>query len=222
LPWDNPLLELRLANVYDDNMAKKDNSVNIEAAKRSYHHGDLRSSLVAAGLELLKERAADDLSLREVARHVGVSATAVYRHFPDKQALFYAMCREGGEELARVQLSASQDTGGARAGFEASGRAYINFALANPALYRLMMSTRPPIGFLEEDDTAVGSAMHMLKENVADMLSADASELENKVAALHSWALVHGISMLILDGLVKVDGPVLDALLRIPSKADRY
>jgi hypothetical protein len=84
------------------------------------------------------------------------------------------------------------------------------------------MSTRPPVGFFEEGGSAVGGAMHMLKENVADMLPADASELENKVAALHSWALVHGISMLILDGLVKVDGPVLDALLSIPSKTERY
>jgi AcrR family transcriptional regulator len=220
--WKILLLEKRLGYVYTDNMINNDNSVNIENAERKYHHGDLRSALVAGGLELLKERAADDLSLREVARHVGVSATAVYRHFPDKQALLYALCREGGEELARLQLSATHDAGGGKAGFEASGRAYIYFALANPALYRLMMSTRPPVGFFDDGGTAVGGAMNMLKENVADMLPADASEMDNKVAALHSWALVHGISMLILDGLVKVDGPVLDALLSIPSKPGRY
>ena len=51
--------------------------------KRSYHHGDLRAAAIAAGLELLKSRTADDLGLREVARAVGVSATALYRHFPD-------------------------------------------------------------------------------------------------------------------------------------------
>lgn len=216
------MLEHRLDNVYTGNMKSNDNSVNIKSTERKYHHGDLRSALVAGGLELLKERAVDDLSLREVARHVGVSATAVYRHFPDKQALLYAMCGEGGEELARVQLAAVRDAGGGRAGFEASGRAYVYFALANPGLYRLMMSTRPPTGFFEEGGTAVGGAMRQLKENVADMLSAGATEMEHKVAALHSWALVHGVSMLILDGLVKVDGPVIDALLNIPAKTDGY
>jgi AcrR family transcriptional regulator len=215
------LLEKRLANVYTDNMTINDNSVNMKSPQRKYHHGDLRSALVAGGLELLTKRAADDLSLREVARHVGVSATAVYRHFPDKQALLYAMCSEGADELARVQLAATQSAGGGRAGFEASGRAYIYFALANPSLYRLMMSTRPPESFFAAAGVAVGGAMEQLKANVADMLPADATEMEHKVAALHSWALVHGVSMLILDGLVKVDGPVIDALLNIPAKVDQ-
>ncbi|MFT3975751.1 MAG: helix-turn-helix domain-containing protein, partial [Sphingomonas bacterium] len=54
---------------------------------KAYHHGDLRAALVAEGLLLIEEQGADDLSLRELARRVGVSATAVYRHFPDKAAL---------------------------------------------------------------------------------------------------------------------------------------
>ncbi len=203
-------------------MATDGNSVNIKAAKRSYHHGDLRAGLIAGGLDLLKFRAADDLSLREVARHVGVSATAVYRHFPDKQALLYALCGEGAEELSRVQLAAVEGAGGGRAGFEASGRAYIRFAMANPSLYRLMMSTRAPDSFLEADDTAVGGAMRLLRENVAELLPEKASAQEHRVAALHSWALVHGVSMLILDGLVEADESIIQALLTIPAKIDPY
>jgi AcrR family transcriptional regulator len=52
------------------------------AGRESYHHGDLRAALVEAGLGLIEERTVDDVSLREVARSVGVSATSVYRHFP--------------------------------------------------------------------------------------------------------------------------------------------
>ncbi len=64
-------------------MTYNDNSVNI----KSYHHGDLRSALVEEGLRLLAASDAEHLSLREIARNAGVSATAVYRHFPDKEAL---------------------------------------------------------------------------------------------------------------------------------------
>ena len=71
--------------------------------KKAYHHGDLRSALVEAGLRLLEARTADDLSLREVARAVGVSATAVYRHFPDKGALMAALAGEGLARLAEAQ-----------------------------------------------------------------------------------------------------------------------
>ena len=72
--------------------------------KKTYHHGDLHAALIEAGLKLLGEREADTLGLREVARAVGVSATAVYRHFPDKGALLSAMAREG---LARWEVDAA-------------------------------------------------------------------------------------------------------------------
>lgn len=210
------MLELRLNNVYTGNMKVKDNSVNMESAARKYHHGDLRSALVAAGLELLKERAVDDLSLREVARHVGVSATAVYRHFPDKQALHYAMSQQGADELGASQANAVADAGGGMPGFEAAGRAYVLFALANPGLYRLMMTTKSSAEHYEIDSSAMGSAMQLLKNCVAEVLSPSATPLEHKVMALHAWSLVHGISMLMLDGLVAPDGEVIDALVTMP------
>jgi AcrR family transcriptional regulator len=209
------LLELRLVNVYTDNMTTKDNSVNIDSAKRGYHHGDLRSSLVAAGLELLSSRAADDISLREVARAVGVSATAVYRHFPDKQALLFAMCERGAMQLSDAQRDAMVGKG-SKTAFEAAGRAYILFALANPALYRLMMATKASVDHYDANGNAMGDAMQLLRDCVAGVLPAKATATEHKVAALHAWSLVHGISMLMLDGLVSPDGAVIDALVAMP------
>lgn len=197
-------------------MASKDNSVNIKKRRKGYHHGDLRAALVAGGLELLKDRAADELSLREVARHVGVSATAVYRHFPDKQSLLYALCGEGAAEMARLQTDAAKDAGGGGAGFVAVGRAYIYFALGNPGLYRLMMSTQPPEGFFLEDGPAATGAMKILQENVETLLGSGAGEFQKKVTAMHAWSMVHGLSMLILDGLVPPDGDVIDAMLDLP------
>ena len=80
---------------------------------KTYHHGDLRAALIEAGMALLAEREADTLGLREVARAVGVSATAVYRHFPDKGALLGAMAREGLQRLGAAQAEAGKQGFGA-------------------------------------------------------------------------------------------------------------
>jgi AcrR family transcriptional regulator len=196
-------------------MTIKDNSVNIKSEPRRYHHGDLRSALVAAGLELLASRAADEILLREVARAVGVSATAVYRHFPDKQALLFALCERGAQQLSEVQRNAMAGKA-PKTAFEASGRAYVLFALANPGLYRLMMATKPSINHIDANGSAMGNAMQLLKDNVANVLPTNATDMEHKVAVLHAWSLVHGISMLMLDGLVAPDGEVIDALVTMP------
>src|SRR6476469_1040818 len=97
--------------------------------EKTYHHGDLRRALIDAGLELLESRDAEALSLREVARSVGVSATAVYRHFPDKNALLDALAAEGLGRLAAAQHKAADASGGGEAGFAATGAAYVRFAL---------------------------------------------------------------------------------------------
>src|ERR1700741_4309195 len=108
--------------------------------KKSYHHGDLRAALIEAGLTLLETRAADDLGLREVARTVGVSPTAIYRHFPDKRALMVALASEGLARLAAGQHAASEAKGGGGAGFSATGATYVRFARDNPALFRLIFA----------------------------------------------------------------------------------
>ena len=128
-------------------MSAEDNSVNIDLSYRGYHHGDLREALLAAGLELLKSGSVETLSLREVARRVGVSATAVYRHFPDKAALVKELCARGAVELADAQAKAMIAAGGGRQGFIATGGAYIRYALANPVLFRIMMANMPPMRF---------------------------------------------------------------------------
>src|SRR5262245_66433836 len=83
-------------------MARNGNSVNIESGGERYHHGDLRAALIGEGLKRLKEGPVDALSLREIARNVGVSATAVYRHFPDKAALLGALCVAGDAMIAKA------------------------------------------------------------------------------------------------------------------------
>jgi len=182
---------------------------NEQQVSRRYHHGDLRSALIEAGLELIEQRTADDLSLREVARAVGVSATAVYRHFPDKAALLKALADEGLERLGAVQRAAAQSAGGGKAGFRATGRAYVRFALANPGLFRLTFANAGP-GEAAPLGAKSDSATRLLRENAA-LAAGEGGEAQ--AIALRSWALVHGLAVLMLDGQVPADEAIIDAVV---------
>jgi AcrR family transcriptional regulator len=177
--------------------------------KRAYHHGDLHSALVDAGLALIATRAADDLSLREVAREVGVSATAVYRHFPDKGALMRAVAHAGAVKLGAAQRAAFDAAGGGVAGFSATGAAYVRFALANPALFRLIFANPVPDGKMEKTDQP-DDAMTMLLENAA-MLAPEG--MDPRVFALQAWSIAHGLAMLLLDEQLKLDDAMIDTVI---------
>lgn len=180
---------------------------------RNYHHGDLRAALIEAGLKLLEDRQGDDIGLREAARAVGVSATAVYRHFPDKAALLRALSAEGLARLAKAQRGAQEKAGGGQAGFVATGRAYVRFALDNPALFRLMFSNAPEHDLMAASQDKVPEAFRMLRENAAVLLPPGATAEAVNLAALGAWAKVHGLSVLILDGQVPRDDRLIDALI---------
>ncbi|MFT3965968.1 MAG: TetR/AcrR family transcriptional regulator [Sphingobium sp.] len=186
-------------------MTVNDNSVNI--GKKPYHHGDLRAALVAEGLRLLADRDADSLSLREVARAVGVSATSVYRHFPDKEALMTALALEGLARLGAAQRIAGEEAGGGEAGFAATGRAYVRFALANPALFRLIFAS-PALAAEKAKDSFVAEADSLLHANAAAAAARKGGEPD--IRAVQAWALVHGLAMLMLDGQVPVDDALID------------
>jgi len=179
---------------------------------RRYHHGGLRAALVEAGLALLAEREADALGLREVARAVGVSATAVYRHFPDKAALLAALAEAGLARLGAAQRAAAEAAGGGIAGFNATGRAYVRFALDNPGLFRLIFAHAPaqdPGGWAGKND----DAMTLLRENAVRLVAAERGETAARVFALRAWALVHGLAVLLLDGQVAADDAMIAAVV---------
>ncbi|QLC23971.1 TetR/AcrR family transcriptional regulator [Parasphingopyxis algicola] len=182
------------------------------AINKSYHHGDLRSALIDTGLRLLETKAGGDIGLREVARETGVSATAVYRHFPDKDALLTALAIEGFEKLADDQEAAAVRHKARDAAFRAIGQAYVHFALAHPALFRLMTSYMHLTGECDRN-SVVGDnrAGRLLKENIAALMPADASARDREVAAIQSVALVHGLAQLVLAGQVPNDPALIDA-----------
>jgi len=182
-----------------------------QGEKRNYHHGDLRSALVQAGLKLLEE--SHGVGLREVARAVGVSATAVYRHFPDKAALLRALATEGLDRLAASQQDSFESAGGGKDGFAATGHAYVRFALDNPALFRLIFANPPAPDAAAGFDREAPEAFRMLLANAALLAPPDADQGALRLIALGAWAQVHGLAMLMLDGQIPRDPKLVETLV---------
>jgi AcrR family transcriptional regulator len=105
----------------------------------SYHHGDLERALVEAAVRTIQDQGAAALTLRAVGARLGVSRTALYRHFEDKTALLARVALEGFRRFEAALLAAVADAA-ARGGdpLETMSAAYIDFALANPAHYETM------------------------------------------------------------------------------------
>jgi len=158
-----------------------------------YHHGDLRRALVEAALELLLEGGTEALGMRELARRVGVSAAAPYRHFRDKQALIQAVAAAGFalflESVEAAKAGLPQDEQ-----FGAMAEAYVQFALRYPRLYKLMFSSE--LGKFEDKD--LRRAADAAYESLAVAAAKEDPEAPGE-AAISAWAFVHGLSMLLLD-----------------------
>lgn len=155
----------------------------------------------------------DEISLREIARRAGVSATAVYRHFPDKAALLGALCEVGGERLNAAFEEAMSHTPGGRAAFNAMGRAYVRFALANPSLFRMMM-TYPALASSRNAGAPLWEArLRMVSRALEDVLPKDAPAEMRRIRQLQAWSIVHGLAMLMLDGQVPADEAVIDQVV---------
>jgi AcrR family transcriptional regulator len=195
-------------------MASKDNSVNIKSdgakVAGAYHHGDLRAAVIAAGLKRLGEGDGAELGLRALARDVGVSATALYRHFPDKEALLDALADEGLRRLGALQAQAWLKAGGGRNGFKATGTTYVRFAHDEPALFRLSFTRQMPERYAKEGGDGGEVAYNLLRAGVGEALPG----VENPdTAALHAWALVHGLAMLILDRRIDWDEAMVEEVV---------
>lgn len=187
----------------------------MSTSDRGYHHGDLRRALIEEGLRLVAEKG--EPSLRELARRVGVSATAVYRHFPDKDALLAALAGEGFRMLAAAQHAAFDAAGGGKAGFEATGAAYVRFALRHSQLFRLIFRhPAPPELMTAPPGAEEGDAMRFLLANAARFAPGGT---DPRLFALQAWALAHGLAMLMLDGQVPAEEATIDAAVGLGAIA---
>jgi AcrR family transcriptional regulator len=200
--------------VMSNNVADDNNDVNVyfcrygvEAmTERPYHHGNLRTALLTQAERTVRERGVKELSLRELARDVGVSHAAPRRHFPDRQALLDALAESGferlGSELAGAMANAGEDF---QARLEATATAYIRFATRDPDLLELMFASKhgDQAEVLEEAATRAFSVMLGLIEQGQAEAALEAGDPER--VGLVLFATIQGIAALLTAGIVDED-----------------
>jgi len=182
----------------------------------AYHHGDLRRALLAETARTIRREGVDGVTLRAVGKRLGVSRTALYRHFADKPALLAAVAREGFQGFSRDLSQAWTEAGGGRSGFRAMGAAYVRFAIANPSHYRVMFGAFKDL--CERDPELSADANASFKVLLDAVVTLQAGGLLRadppQRLARYIWAAVHGVAMLAIDGQLGPDPKDADALAR--------
>ena len=187
----------------------------------TYHHGDLRRSLLEAAGASIEENGVEALSLRQLARDAGVSHAAPSRHFRDKQALLDALAEDGFNRLAaslnEATRSPATTPAGARRRFGDLARCYVGFALAQPTLLSMMFglkhapSARPEL--LAAGQASMEVTMRVVAE--AQEIGAVAPGDPHRIA-LVAFATFHGVAVLSSGGLL--DGVSADDLVASASE----
>jgi AcrR family transcriptional regulator len=178
--------------------------------KRAYHHGDLARALVTAALDVIAKRGPEAFTLREVAAAVGVTHGAAYRHFADKEALLAAVAEEGYRGLAQKLASAANATladPSPRGRIRALGGAYVEFAMARPAHYRVMWGPRVnEDGRFPSLEVAISEAFALV---IAEFERGQAkgafrTDEPSRDLAIAFWVAAHGYIELVLRRRLKV------------------
>jgi AcrR family transcriptional regulator len=173
--------------------------------RKPYHHGSLRSALIEASIALAREGGPDRVILREAARAAGVSHSAAYRHFADREALLAEVASFARNELAaemRRRVNRAKDP---RRRLRAVGTAYVDFALAEPGLFRTAFTSHPATSGDSDDDRATGTTVADPFDVLGQVLDeAQAAGLldprRRPGAEIAAWSAVHGLAGLLLDG----------------------
>jgi len=171
----------------------------------SYHHGNLKEELLQTALEMIDTDGLDSITLRDLTQRLGTSRTAVYRHFESKEALILGVIEKGYERLNLLFTPIFEDrTQSVAERFESMGRAYLDFALEHPNLYRLLFGERyrkerEEICDYKDETQATGlyALIGLLLEAQEEGIIAKVNPI---VQAAMVWASIHGLASLLIDG----------------------
>ncbi|MFG2001125.1 TetR/AcrR family transcriptional regulator [Spirillospora sp. NPDC048911] len=171
---------------------------------RRYHHGDLRAALLTRAEETLREKGPAALSLRELARDLGVSHAAPSRHFKDKQALLDALALAGFERLGEIMAASREGTGESFAErLDVMARAYVGFATANAALLDLMYSIKHDPAASEPLSAAAQRWAEQLVELIAEgQRRGEVREGPLERVSLPVFTTLHGYADLAVSGML--------------------
>lgn len=187
----------------------------------SYHHGDLKTALMAYAMTQLENNGLESLSMREMAKAIDVSHTAAYRHFADKRALLEAVAVQGFEILRQACEQASGTVDRLpRERLLACGLAYVRFGLDNPKLLTHMFAAVAQ-GDASQVLTGAGADLFAVLQNLVAQGQAQDQFRQEDVRELSyaCWAIVHGLAMLLNMERTQVTQAVPEALLDRAAKS---
>ena len=169
--------------------------------KKRFHHGDLREALIAATRDLLIEHGPDGFTLADACRRAGVTTAAPYKHFRDKQEILEEIVLRGFDELTAANAQAVAKGGpGTVAGITAMGISYLEFAVNQPAVFRLMFGHKSEIKKVKQVDESGEQCLKSVIEQVAAYSRKHGHTADAEKIAIRLWTFVHGASSLQLDG----------------------
>ncbi|MEC7521830.1 MAG: TetR/AcrR family transcriptional regulator [Myxococcota bacterium] len=185
------------------------------ATKQGYHHGALRKALIDVAADVAATEGREKLSLRKLAKRVGVTHAAVYRHFKNKDALLSAVAEEGFDALDDEMEAALAKTKGlsAKARFRALGVAYVRFAIRQPTLFHLMFRRETVVGEDGGLTLPIQAKRPFMRVGlqVGAMLSESGSDRDPKLTTLALWSAMHGFATLWIQGPMVVQSGERDA-----------
>ena len=192
------------------------------AKKHAYHHGDLRRALLQEAVRIIQKKGVDGLTLRVVGARLGVSRTALYRHFADKSALLAAVATEGFRMLRVKLIEAWNKHGQSGSALGEMGLAYVRFAVAHPSHYRVMFGGHVEANTDPERAREGAGAFQALVDALLAQQTQGSVRAENPLRlAQFVWATVHGIAMLAIDGLLERQQTDVEALVRFANERIR-
>lgn len=218
---------------------KASKSGSKRGGQESYHHGDLRQALVTEATRVLEQEGPDGVSLRALARSLGVSHGAPAHHFPDRMELLFEIAGDGYEALAdRLfevldRLGVPEDP---EQFFIETGMAYVDAALLSPQRFKLMFSCPAPPepstsaiqGRLIAESTRAYRALLLIahRGDIERVDRIDPASYRMAAAEFTIWSMVHGAATLYIDGSLPTDEKefrklVRDMVARLPSLVER-
>ena len=166
------------------------------AARRGYHHGNLREALLEGARQLVAERGPQGFTLTEAARRAGVSPSAPYRHFKDREEVLAELCQRGFALFGQRMQAAAAGTRDAGEALQRMGPAYLAFARQEPGYYAAMFAYQPEETAGEAEK---GSPFETLTATIGALLPGVGRN--PRMVALQVWALSHGVAMLERAGM---------------------